>query len=102
MAQLLNSVNRLGYRFTSPNQFVDYSRKYTIRKFQYRKEMTFIGFYDNVSNSLCFGFRVRRFKSGMRYVYCQFPNGYKSKQPIPPEFYKEVISTLKSQVKHIC
>ena len=101
MAQLLNVTNRFGITSTSPNWFVDNSRVYTIRKLRYRKQMTFIGFYDTVSNSLRFGFRVRRFKTGLRYVYCDFDNGYQSKQPIPPIIYKELIEHLKTNTKLI-
>jgi hypothetical protein len=105
MAHLLNSINRFGYTFTAPNEYgssyYNPKRKYTIRKFKYRKTMTFIGFYDTISNSLCFGFKVRKYPK-VRFVYIVFGSGYRAKEPVPPEFYKEVIQTLKAQTKHIC
>lgn len=106
MAKLLDSTNRFGHTFTTPNRFVlpHPKRKYTIRKFKYAKTMTFIGFYDTISNSICFGFKVRKYpkQRNMRVVYCRFPNGYCAKQPVPPQFYKEIIQVLKAQTKHIC
>jgi hypothetical protein len=102
--KLLDSTNRFGHTFTTPNRFVlPYpKRKYTIRKYRYAKTMTFIGFYDTVSNSLCFGFKVRRYKNGLKLIYPQFENGYQSKQPLLSFFYKELIERLKAKTKHIC
>jgi len=76
------------------------SRKYTIKKYKYKIQLTTIGFYDTISMSFCFGFHIRRYKRKLVIFFIQA--GIKNKTPIQIDGYKELIERLKSQTKHIC
>lgn len=107
-ARLLNCTTIDGVTFTYPHKFVAplSKRKYTVRKFKYKKTMTKICFYDIVSNSFLFGFKIRKYRNGNQVILPDYLNNrilYPafSKKTISPECYKEVIKELKSKVKHI-
>ncbi len=104
MAELLGEWAVNGkIRYTKANTGWPMTRKkYTIKKYKYKTQMTMIAFYDTISMSFCFGFRIRRYSNGKRFIFVEYPIGSTYKNPILPEGYKEVITTIKSQIKHIC
>ena len=86
-------------RYTRPNIGRPMARKkYTIRKYKYKTQITVIGFYDTISMSLCFGFKIRRYKHKW-VLFFMHPGGVRDNTPIDVKGYKEIIQVVKSQTR---
>lgn len=97
MAILLGEVfqrRNLVVHYTTPNKGRPFApRNYTIMKRKYGKYITTIGFYDTVSMSLHFGFKVRRYRKSLKITYIHA--GVRDNTPIPVSDYKAIINVMK-------
>lgn len=94
MAELLGEWTFNGIaRYTAENKGRPYSpRNYTIKKYKVKTQITYIGFYDTVSMSYRFGFKIRRYK----HKWVLFFGRYKT--PISVDEYKDIIRGLKVEI----
>lgn len=97
MAVLLGEVKQRGsfiVRWTAPNRGWPLApRNYTIIKRKYGKHITTICFYDTLSMSLHFGFKIRRYRKSWNISYIHA--GVKDNTLIPVSDYKGIIKVMK-------
>jgi hypothetical protein len=97
MAVLLGEVYRVGHKvafYTAPNKGRPLApRNYTIMKRKYGNYITTICFYDTMSMSLHFGFKIRRYRKSWQMFFIHA--GVRDNTPIPVSDYKSIIKVLK-------
>src|SRR5690242_13458570 len=97
MAVLLGEIHRVRHLvayYTAPNKGWPLApRNYTIMKRRYGKYITTICFYDTMSMSLHFGFKIRRYRKS--WLMFLIHAGVKDNTPIPVSDYKGIIKVLK-------
>lgn len=80
------------------NEFLDIcnktNRKYTILNPKWKKNVKLVGFYDTVSYSFHFGFRIRKYSNGKISIRVQY-NDKLSKKTLPVRYYAEYIKAFK-------